>query len=448
MPTPGRLAPLTLLALIAACSSNSNPTSSGTTTTATGTGGGATTTTAGTGGSMTTTSSSGGGGSEPMPPPGCQEYVLSGDPDVVVNSAVPPSTPGGIAWNGTHYEAVYTGTAPVGFQVYLSVLNPTGTILSPPGTQPLGLLGADASGGPIVSAGAHRGALWSDRRTGDYEIFFSLLKENGAKVDEDLRISSAVGFSINSAIAWTGSEFLAVWQDDRNKDFHVFGQRIDKDGALVGNNLELTKPASGSSDEAPQVAVGPSNVGVAYVSKGPSGSKLTFRIFPLDLGASPIPPLTIEDAMGEPSAPVVVWNFDRYVVAWQDLSSPAKGIRAVAVGANGAMLVPPAQVTNPGTQSSRSPQLLGLGDSLLLAYADDRDQNGGYEIYARTISPALAPLSAELRVTDAMGDSVYPVIAAGAGAGFGDVGILFRDNRVAQKEYIFFTRIKCKAGGP
>jgi hypothetical protein len=313
----------------------------------------------------------------------------------------------------------------------------------------LSLLGSDATGGPIVAAGDHQGALWSDRRTGDYEIFFSILKGNGSKVlPDDLRVTSAQGLSINPSLAFTGSEFLAVWQDDRNKDFHLFGQRISNEGALVGGNVEITKPALGDSSEAPQIAAGPTNAGVAYLAKEAGVTRVAFQILGPDLAPSAIPPLTFEDAMGKPASPTVVWNFDRYVIAWQDLATPSHAIRAAAVAPDGSTLVPPTAITDPGAHSSRSPRLLPLGDSLLAVYADDRDQNGGYELYARTLSPTLTPLSAELRVTTAMGDSIDPQIAAGPGAPFGDVGIVFRDDRAAAQQNVFFTRIKCKAAGP
>ncbi len=449
MLSPGRLALLASLAAIAACGGGGTTGTTGSGTT--GTGGAsttATTSTTGSGGSTTTTTTTGSGGAGAGAPQGCKEFVLTGDPDKAVAATMPPASPGGLAWDGAHYEAVYTGTAPVGFNVYLTLLDPPGTVLSPPGQQSLSLLGSDAVGGPVVVAGDQQGVLWSDRRTGDYEVFFSLLKGNGSKVIDDLRLTSAQGFSLNPALAFDGTEFLAVWQDDRNKDFHVFGQRVSKEGALVGGNVEITKPAPGDSTEAPQIAAGSSNVGVAYLGKEAGVTRVVFQILGPDLAPSGLPPVTFEDAMGTPARPTVVWSFDRYVIAWQDLDTPSHALRAAAVAADGSTLVPPIAVTDPGAHSSRAPRLLPLGDSLLVVYADDRDQNGGYEIYARTLSPALTPLSAELRVTTAMGDSLDPVIAAGPGSPFGDVGILFRDDRAAAQQNIFFTRIHCKSPGP
>jgi hypothetical protein len=453
MPALERLAlPALLTALAAACGSGagSTGTSSGSTTSGTtGAGGATSSTTTGSGGSSTTTTgSSGGGGSGAGAPHGCQEFSLSGDPDHVVDATVAPASAGGIAWDGSHYEAVYTGTAPVGFNVYLSLLNPSGALLTPPGQQSLSLLGSDAVGGPVVMAIDRQGVLWSDRRTGDYEIFFAALKGNGQKVGDDLRLSSAKGFSVNPALAFTGQEFLALWQDDRSMNMRLFGQRVSLEGALIGGNVEITQPPADTADESPALAVGPTNVGVVHVSKGPSTSAIVVRILAPDLTPTAIPAITVEDAMGAPASPVVVWNFDRYVIAWHDLATPSKAIRAMAVGPDGSTLVPPTEVTAPGANHSRAPRLLPLGDSLLLVYADDRDQNAGYELYARTLGPTLAPLSAELRVTNAMGDSLDPQIALGPGGALGEVGIAFKDDRAAGKPNIFFTRLVCKSPGP
>jgi hypothetical protein len=237
-----RLALLPLLALAGAAACSSNQTTSGTTgssTTTTGAGGSTatTTTTAGTGGSTATTTTTGAGGSGGSAPHGCQAFALSGDPDAVVDATVPPASAGGLAWDGAHYEAVYTGTVPTGFNVYLTLLGPKGAIVSPPGMQSLSLIGSDATGGPVVAAGNRQGVLWSDRRTGDYEIFFAGLQGNGVKLWDDLRLTNVKGFSIAPALAFTGSEHVAIWQDDRGGDFHLFGQRITMDGVLTAGNV-------------------------------------------------------------------------------------------------------------------------------------------------------------------------------------------------------------------
>jgi hypothetical protein len=76
----------------------------------------------------------------------------------------------------------------------------------------------------------------------------------------------------------------------------------------------------------------------------------------------------------------------------------------------------------------------------MVVYSDDRDQNQGYELYVTTIHPDLTPLSAELRVTHASRDSVFPI---GSFGHLGDFGVLFRDDREGGQQNVYFTTLTC-----
>jgi hypothetical protein len=98
-----------------------------------------------------------------------------------------------------------------------------------------------------------------------------------------------------------------------------------------------------------------------------------------------------------------------------------------------------AKAITQGTRHARSPALLPYGDRLLLVWADDRDANGGYELYAKMLDRRLEALGAEQRLTTARGDSLDPFLSFGPG---GDVGVLFNDNRPGAPQ-AFFTRLRC-----
>ncbi len=58
----------------------------------------------------------------------------------------------------------------------------------------------------------------------------------------DFAICERSGWQLNPAIAWHSDrdEFLVVWEDDRNgQDFDIYGQLLDDDGHLLGENLPL-----------------------------------------------------------------------------------------------------------------------------------------------------------------------------------------------------------------
>jgi hypothetical protein len=357
---------------------------------------------------------------------------------VRISGDIAPSGPGGLAFSGTSYASVYSGTTD-GFDMYLSMLDPAGQVL-PPGESLVTLAYADASGGPVVWVGDRYGLAWQDRRDSDYEVYFTLLDKNGAKVLADTRLSNAYGFSVNVSLGWTGNEFVAVWQDEREGQFNLYGQRLSVDGALIGDNVALTTTSEfGFPNEAPSVAAGVKSLGIAWGLGDAYSHLIQFQTFTPELGEIG-PPLLLTDGSTEAVYPTAIWNKDRYIIAWYDKSASPKAIYAAAVDEDGTLLVPATAISNPGTFHSRYPYMRALGDRVLFLYADDRDQNDGYELYSRMMTSSLAPISDEQRLTKAPKNSIYPVAAFGPE---GEVGILFRDDRLNGEHHVFFMRLGC-----
>lgn len=367
------------------------------------------------------------------------DFIPSGQAAVRISGDIDPAGPGGLAWSGTSYAAAYTGTSD-GFAVFRTMIDPAGNPI-PPGEEPVTIKSADASGGPIVWVGDRYGFAWQDRRDGDYEVYFTVLDQAGAKVFPDTRLSNAPGFSVNVALTWTGAEFVTVWQDERDGLFHLYGQRISVDSQPIEGNVAMTGPGGTWGNEGPSIAAGFAGIGVAWTVGDAYTHFIQFRTYNPDL--SPLSTeISLTDGTTDAVYPTVVWNEDRYVIAWFDKSANPKSIYAAAVAEDGTVLVPATPVTSPGTFRSRYPYLRPLGDRLLLVYSDDRDQNDGYELYSRMIGADLAPLTDEKRLTVDTMDSIYPIAAFGPE---GDVGILFRDDRDNGEHHVFFMKLGCVA---
>jgi hypothetical protein len=364
-------------------------------------------------------------------------YVPLAKDAIRLSSDIDPAGPGGIAWSGSSYATVYTGTSG-GFDLFRNMLTPNGDPI-PPGETLLTLANADASGGPIVWVGDRYGLAWQDRRDGDYEVYFTILDENGEKVHADTRLTEAFGFSVNVALTWNGTEFITVWQDERDGLFNLYGQRISVDSEPIGENVAMTDPQGGFGNEGPSVAAGVTTVGVAWTVGDAFTHFIQFQTFTPELAASSTP-ISITNGTTDAVYPTVVWNNDRYVVAWFDKSANPKAIYAAALNEAGEIIVPPTPISEPGSFRSRYPNLRPLGDRLLVVYSDDRDQNDGYELYSRMIGTDLVPISAEARLTQDKRDSIYPVATFGPE---GDVGILFRDDRENGEHHVFFMNLGC-----
>jgi len=367
---------------------------------------------------------------------GAAYIPLLNEPIRLSNEGETPAGPGGLAWSGSSYAAAYTiSDQGQGFAMRLSTLESTGVPLGP--AQPIVFQNGDNAGGPLVWIGDRYGIAWQDRRSGDYEIYFTLLDGNGAKVLPDTRLSNADGFSVNVSLGWTGGEFIVAWQDERDGLFDVFAQRVSIDGAPIGSNVKLTQ-AFNVGNEAPQMAAGLSSIGVTWAPGDALQHFIQFQVFNQDLSPRS-ESITLTNGSSDAVYPTVVWNQDRYVIAWYDKTANPKAIYGAVVSEDGAVLVSPKAISKPGSFRSRYPSLKPLGDRVLLVWSDDRDQNDGYELYTVMLDQKLDFVANEQRVTFAKRDSIYPVATFGPD---GNVGILFRDDREGE-QHVFFTRLGC-----
>ncbi|MEI8257961.1 MAG: hypothetical protein WCJ30_19975, partial [Deltaproteobacteria bacterium] len=171
----------------------------------------------------------------------------------------------------------------------------------------------------------------------------------------------------------------------------------------------------------------------------PRGSRgIWFATFTSDLRRM-LPDQRVTEMGLDVVAPTLVWNRDRWVLAWYDGAPDSADyeIWGTTRNAGGLTIVPPLRLTN-DLNYSRYPNLVPLGDRLLLTWADDR-AGGNYAIWARMFDASLAPMSPESQVTHSPRASVWPVATLGPD---GDVGILFRDQRDGPWR-VRFTRLQC-----
>jgi hypothetical protein len=364
-------------------------------------------------------------------------FVPTGQLDVQVDQpGDDPAGPGGLAYSGAEtsgYMSAYTATIAGKTKTLLQALSTSGDKLAE--RVQLTNINADASGGPLVWSGDRYGVAWMDRRHGDYEIYFNQLHPDGTKLYPDIRITNADGFSIYPSLAFNGLHFVVVWQDERDGGFAIWGQRIDLSGNLVGGNVKLV--SQWGEAEAPSLAIGTKGMGIAWNhSDGSDVHAVRFRLFTPELAPS-------SDVINLTSSlsgvyPGVVWNKQSYVAAWFDKSAAPYAVYGSVIEESGAVTVASKLLTQ-SPKHSRYPSLLPLGDRLMMMYSDDRDNNTGHELYARMFTATLEPLSAETRVTNAIGDSAYPVPSFGPA---GDMGVLFRDER-KDGHHVYFTRLQC-----
>jgi hypothetical protein len=344
--------------------------------------------------------------------------------------------PSGLAWDGTKYLAYYEAGPTDSVHVWTAFVSDSATVVG--SETPVSNTVADSHGGTIhgqqaVWTGDRFGLTWNDTRDGNYEIYFAALDSERRKLPPgDVRVTNDDDSSFNPTIAWTGTEFVIIWEAGRGTATRIHGQRVGLDGHLHGSNTRIT--VSAPSHDRPFVAVGANGFGVAaHVA---DSDAVEFIALDRDL-THPTSPILLTPEGGHGDFPRIVYSSSNYVVAWHDSVSTKRAIWASVVSETGQIVVPAAMVTE-SPLHSRYPTLVTLGDRLSLTWADDKDENQGYELYTKMLSSDLAALTAEMRITNAAADSILPIATLGSTG----AGILFRDDRFGTQQ-VWFAALRC-----
>jgi uncharacterized repeat protein (TIGR01451 family) len=215
---------------------------------------------------------------------------------------------------------------------------------------------------PTAAYDGHQSYLvvWQDARnsTGTaYDIYGQMVDITGTLPGINLSICTAARDQYFPAVASDAEdEFLVTWQDSRHGDWDIYGQRVSNEGALSGDNFEI--------------------------STAPSD-----QCFP---------------ALAYNSAE------DNYLIVWQDHRNGSWDIygRCVSSGGNqgGDFAIAVA------TESQERPDVVynSTDNEFLIIWQDYRNAN--WDIYGRRVSSQCSPLGDEFPVSEVSERQWYPAL--------------------------------------
>ncbi len=217
----------------------------------------------------------------------------------------------------------------------------------------------------------------------------------------------------------------------------MFGQRIAADGSTIGDNVQLSPV--GTQGEYPSAAIAGGRLGFGFTSFDGVVVRLMFATAAPDL-SSVNEPLVMDPT--DACAPEVVALGDSFAMTWAICtdSGPGSEIFGALFDTQGKLSFGPVQVLS-GSAHVRSQATLSLGDRLVLAWADDSQQN--YELWFETLDEKLTS-SARQRITTTSSETLDPILAP---ANDGSIGVLFED-RVSGTRQAYFTSLICQGMAP
>ena len=287
-------------------------------------------------------------------------------------------------------------------------------------------------------AGDRYGLVWTDRRSGNYEVYFALANASLQKLAPgDVRLTNSRGFSLNPSVLWTGRDFLVVWQEELG-GYEIHVRRISADGGTVGP--DVTVRSGFDSRNVSVVALPAGGYVLAWLEGSSIGPTITARVnvMRLDEGLVPLTGPVLPIAGTVNGGPALTLVDGKLAVA----AHASNGTSSIVTLDPATLSVVATKPLTDGVQSfGRDVALLGVGQRLVAAWADDRDDQRTFEIYVQTFDANLTPAASAARVTSANGDSVSPVLAP---YGSTDAVLVWNDGRNGRSQ-VYGRALQCSA---
>jgi hypothetical protein len=348
----------------------------------------------------------------------------------------------GLVWNGQSYGVSYSTNLGMK-QSYFKLLSPLGQEVSEPAE--VSDINADAYAGTIAWSGSNFFTAFSDaRQGGGYEIYAARFRDDGVRVQSDVRLTDAPDFSLNPVVVWTGDDYIVAWDDRRGRVLggtfpQVYARRFTESGAPIGDEVVLSQ--AGEHGEAPVLAMGDERLGVVYVTMDGDIPRARFRTFDRLLGA----PTAAVDVPGSVSVndKSMVFAGGTFLIAWQFTFPGFVHGSAIhmAQADEASGVVSGGHATTFGFTFARQPSLVSLGDRAVLLFAG-AGSDSRYEIWATSVLRSLATPRGAVRLTYSEPLSLFPYGELGPD---GTIGIVFdeEDETPPNSERPYFMTIGC-----
>ena len=246
----------------------------------------------------------------------------------------------------------------------------------------------------IAWNGTNHLAVWQDGRLGDSSgIWGSLLDDSGTP-------TSVGGMPISTngdtpEVATDGDDFLVAWSQSNG----VYGTIVQADGS-VGTPFEI-RSVQGSQQSEVDVAFDGTNYLVVWTSYTTEGDIVATRVDPTG-DVLDDPPITLSDAMGGQSGPAVASaGVGGWFVAWTDSAADASGdIYGTAVAANGSVHDADGVVLVGTSDAENTVRLASNGTNYLLSWALSSNSTGEHSLIGTR-------LDASGTILDASGITIF-----------------------------------------
>jgi hypothetical protein len=323
-----------------------------------------------------------------------------------------------IAFDGTNYLVVWQDLRSVPyFDIYGARVDPNGTVLDSNGIA-ISTEANSQSSPTIAFDGTNYLVVWQDERSGR-DIYGARVSQAGIVIDTSgIPISTSADYQVYPSIAFDGTNYLVVWEDCRNLDTSdIYGARVNQAGIVLDSNGIAISTAEGWQ-KSPSVAFDGTNYFVVRedIDIRPGirydiyGARVSQSGVVLDSAGIFIP-----TAAYSQNSPSVAFDGTNYFVVWNDdRSGSYSDIYGARVSTAGIILDPAGITVSTAANWQSSPSIAFDGTNYLVVWKDYRNNPDTSDIYGTRVSQGGVVLDpAGIAISPAAGYQLEPSIAFG-----------------------------------
>ncbi|WP_224365732.1 Ig-like domain-containing protein [Hyalangium versicolor] len=316
-----------------------------------------------------------------------------------------------IAFDGTNYLIVWDERTGFNGPSNLNALrvSPSGQ----PVGSPFAVSAADKNqlAASLAFDGTNYLAVWQDDRLGQNDIYGARISPSGTLVDTGgIIINSAQQAQTNPTVAFNGTSYVVVWEDARNTaatGIDLYGTRVAPDGSVL-DGLGLPLVTSAANQTLPALA----RLGTQCLLAWQDLRNGTLDVYATRLdGAGTVldaSGLAVATALGDQSTVAVASSGTSALVTWGDART--LDIVGARVDATGAVLDPSGVTLSLNTNSETNPAVAFDGTNYLVVWQDNR--GSGFDLYGVRVSASGTVLdSAGVLISGATGHQRNPAVA-------------------------------------
>lgn len=223
-----------------------------------------------------------------------------------------------IAFDGTNYLVIWESSHDLENHIYGTRISVTGEVLDPDGflvTSPADTYSLSPS---IVFGAGSYFAVWSDDRNGNYDIYGKRISKTGEILDsEDIAICTEPEGQNVPVAAYNGSDYFVVWMDNRNNEYDIYGTRVSTEGEVLdSNNIAVSTALKGQ--DTPSVFSDGSNFFLAWTDNRNDNADI-YGTLVSGTGTVLFPDgIQINSESGSQHGPAISFNGTDYMVIWKN----------------------------------------------------------------------------------------------------------------------------------